>query len=124
MARHSALCTTRILRSGFTLVELLVVVAIIGVLVALLLPAVHPGRAAARGSTCQNILRQLGLGMHNFESVMKRLPHGSEAKALWGPSPHAYLLPAIEQGVVFNQMSQLYAHGGSAEIRTGAGFDA
>jgi prepilin-type N-terminal cleavage/methylation domain-containing protein/prepilin-type processing-associated H-X9-DG protein len=105
----------RVSSFGFTLVELLVVVAIIGVLVALLLPAVQSAREAARRSQCQNNLRQFGLAIHNFESVMKRLPHGSQDRALWGPSPHAYLLPVIEQGTVFDQMNQLYAHGGSAQ---------
>jgi prepilin-type N-terminal cleavage/methylation domain-containing protein/prepilin-type processing-associated H-X9-DG protein len=106
-------------RPAFTLVELLVVIAIIGVLIALLLPAVQAAREAARRSQCQNNLKQIALAMHNFESHYKHIPHGSETAALLGPSPHAYLLPVIEQGNVFNQMTQTFAHGSSAQGGTG-----
>jgi prepilin-type N-terminal cleavage/methylation domain-containing protein len=63
-------------RFAFTLVELLVVIAIIGILVALLLPAVHSAREAARRITCTNNLRQLSLGVLNFESALGYLPPG------------------------------------------------
>ena len=61
-------------KPGFTLVELLVVIAIIGVLVGLLLPAVKAAREAARRADCMNRMRQLMLGVHNYESSQKRMP--------------------------------------------------
>jgi len=59
---------------GFTLVELLVVIAIIGVLVGLLLPAVQAARESSRKSSCQNNLKQLGLGVLNYVEVKKAYP--------------------------------------------------
>jgi prepilin-type N-terminal cleavage/methylation domain-containing protein len=61
---------------GFSLIELLVVVAIIAVLVALLLPAVQAARESARQAQCMNNLKQLGIGAHNFENALRRFPPG------------------------------------------------
>jgi prepilin-type N-terminal cleavage/methylation domain-containing protein len=89
-------------QSGFTLVELLVVITIIGILLGLLIPAVQAVREAARSTQCQNNMRQIGLAMHNFESTKKRFPSLGKFLPIGGVaySIHSYLLPFIEENNV------------------------
>jgi prepilin-type N-terminal cleavage/methylation domain-containing protein/prepilin-type processing-associated H-X9-DG protein len=90
---------------GFTLIELLVVIAIIAVLIALLLPAVQAAREAARRSQCVNNLKQIGLGVMNYESSVGALPWGEcphNAGANNDPSSLCLMLPYLEQSALYN----------------------
>ena len=89
-------------RSGFTLVELLVVIAVIGVLISLLLPAIQAARGAARRTQCLNNLRQIGLAFHMYlEDHDGRFPRSSHSafanrEPPWGYAIGPYLDPTTD----------------------------
>jgi len=92
-------------RRGFTVVELLVSIAIIGVLIALLLPAVQAAREAARRMSCANNVRQLGLAAHQHHDELGQFPPGMgftplAASGVWG-NHFFHLLPFLEQGPLY-----------------------
>ena len=86
-------------RVGFTLVELLTVIAIISLLVAILLPAIQSAREAARRMSCQNKLRQIGVALHNFDTAQGYFPPGRGAPFPRIFSAHTFLLPYCEETV-------------------------
>ena len=116
-------------RTGFTLVELLAVIAIIGILIALLLPAINAARAAARRTSCANNMRQLGLGIINYESThgayppgrigcddtgdqmtIRGCPRGLPADKKTAASGFILVLPQLEESALYNQLD--VHHGG------------
>jgi prepilin-type N-terminal cleavage/methylation domain-containing protein/prepilin-type processing-associated H-X9-DG protein len=99
----------RVGKPGFTMIELLVAMAVIGVLVALLMPAVQSARASARRITCRNQARQLGLALHLYHDGYLCFPPGSYVmgpsfpiQSGWGWG--AMILPSVEQNSLYRQI--------------------
>jgi prepilin-type N-terminal cleavage/methylation domain-containing protein/prepilin-type processing-associated H-X9-DG protein len=108
-------------RAGFTLIELLVVISIIAVLIALLLPAVQSAREAARRAQCVNNLKQIGLGIHNYESANGSFPPGAItyqeapldcATPQRGYTMQCMILPYMELSTIYNALNTSWATGG------------
>ncbi|HVC99190.1 MAG TPA: DUF1559 domain-containing protein [Pirellulales bacterium] len=101
------------IRGGFTVIELLVVMAIIGMLVAILLPAVQSARESARNTSCRNNLKQIGLALHEYENRQLVYPPSSTSdimEGVWNANPlndhlHSWaslILPDLEQSALHN----------------------
>jgi prepilin-type processing-associated H-X9-DG protein len=92
---------------------LLVVIAIIGILVALLLPAVQAARESARRSQCQNNLKQMGIALHNYHDTYKNLPLGNSETQIGSGANQAIpswawsvkILPQMEQGPLYDALN-------------------
>ena len=90
-------------RKAFTLIEVLVTIAVITLILALLLPAVQAAREAARRLSCVNHLKQIGLAMANYEESNRSFPISGFSAI--SPSHFARILPYIEQGTLYNQIN-------------------
>ena len=88
-------------KNGFTLVELLVTIAIIGILIGMLLPAVQMVRESARRASCLNNLRQIGLAIENYHGSRGKIPpaRGADGFLAWP----VYLMPELEQSNIYDQ---------------------
>jgi prepilin-type N-terminal cleavage/methylation domain-containing protein len=101
---------------GFTLIELLVVIAIIAILIALLVPAVQKVREAAARTQCINNMKQIGLGLHNYQGAYNRMPalyyvYTDPTGAPKGGPVLWMILPYVEQSALYNAANgYAYAH--------------
>jgi prepilin-type processing-associated H-X9-DG protein len=102
--------SNRCCRTGFTVTELLVSIGVIGVLLALLLPAVQQAREAARQTQCQNNLRQIGLAVHGFHEQHGYLPTRSllyEILPEMGETPTRNSIESVRRALINGQPSDM-----------------
>ncbi len=110
-------------RAGLSIIEVLVVVSIVGLLLALVLPAVQAARESSRRTNCGNQLRQIGTGMLHFEQVNSRLPSGGEG-ADYSVNPPAtvfelrstftHVVPYLEEAYLAAQINPAFAYNDAA----------
>ncbi|HWB11370.1 MAG TPA: DUF1559 domain-containing protein [Pirellulales bacterium] len=124
-------------RNAFTLVELLVVIAVIGILVALLLPAVQAARESSRRTSCYNNLKQIGIGLHHYHDALKVFPPAYLVSPLtnvaMGPADPTTgdtgpgwgfltaMLPFVEQGPLYQSLNinlPCWSPANAAQVKT------
>jgi prepilin-type N-terminal cleavage/methylation domain-containing protein/prepilin-type processing-associated H-X9-DG protein len=112
------------IRRGMSLVELLVAVAILGILAALLLPAIQSARESSRSNTCRNNLKQIGVAILHYESTYKHFPKGAEGRYdqnlafnnMYGLSWWADTMGFLDETAVANQLDRQGANTGWAAL--------
>jgi prepilin-type N-terminal cleavage/methylation domain-containing protein len=113
-------------RRAFTLVELMVVVALLGLMVAFLLPAIQAARESSRATACRNNLKQFGIALINYESVHKHFPKGAEGRfdpalspaPMIGLSWWARILPFLEQADIADELDRTGANPGYVQLNS------
>src|SRR3954466_9243849 len=111
---------------GFTLIELMVVIALLGLMVALLLPAIQSARESSRSTVCRNNLKQIGTALINYETVHKHFPKGAEGyfdrmlspAPMYGLSWWARILPFLEQAEIADQLDRNGANTGYVQLNS------
>ena len=114
----------RVPRHAFTLVELLIVIAILGLMVALLLPAIQKAREASRATACRNNLKQIGVALSHFESIYGCFPAGVEGRfdrnlspvPMYGMSWWAQVLPYLEESEVSDRLDRVGGNVGYVQV--------
>lgn len=111
---------------AFTLIELMVVIALLGLMVAILLPAIQAARESSRATACRNNLKQIGIALTNYEAVHQRFPKGVEGRfdpalspaSMIGLSWWAEILPFLEQADVADQLDRTGANVGYVQLNS------
>ena len=114
MGRHRPKAVGPRSRGGFTLIEALVVIGIIGILMALLLPAVQSAREAGRRLQCRANLKQIGVALHAYHAVHDMFPTSWSVSrpylGIHALSEHCSLLPQLEQGPLYDRINMDLAY--------------
>ena len=100
-------------RLAFTIVELLVVIALIGILIALLLPAIQAARESARMTNCSNNLKQIGLAHIQYEGIQRKFANAisSGVPSRWATWTVA-ILPQMQETSLYNSWAKVYSYTG------------
>ena len=105
-------------RRGFTLTELLAVIAVVGLLLALMIPALAAARESARRVGCQNNLKQIGVALVSYENTYSKFPVGAQRQVTFGVSWWVGILPFLEEAGTYAKFDLNGAHNGSVMLNS------